>query len=411
MLPKISRYLLIVFTIITLAYALPAIYQTLFDTRINAPFVTYSELNKDYFVMRNIDGKPAFVDTKKKVYTQQEYMNATPVFNYHYHLSRGTLPDSIDGIKLDPRMLQHESAWQMISPDVLYAPAYRLYPLFESQPEFGLKLPSDLFRINKRIEFIDTKTNDINEEKSRLFSTSFEKEGFQYPAKLTAGIPTVMKRKDDGWFLTDSRDNLYHLKMVKSEPYFKKISKPADLKIKHIICNDFESEEFYALLITDSNRLYTLNTQDYSFSRLPVEDYKPESQVLMLAANLFNKSVTLQGEQGVHVYTMNRQYQKINEYHEALPDKSAMTAGKISSFMFPFQIRVDSLFSGFIDFDMDKSSGYSWIILHVLLLLVTLWIFKRQNARMPARIADLLFVALTGVFGFIAVHVFRDKEY
>lgn len=411
MLPKISRYLLVLLSIITLAYALPVIYNTLFDSRIDTPYITYSELNKEYLVMRNVDGKPTFVDRKGKTYTQQEYMNVTPVANFQYHLSRGTLPDSLNGVKLNPKQLQYESFFQYISPDKLYTPVYGLYPLFESEPEFGLSLPADVFRINKRMEFIDAKSNRIDERKTDLYTGILQQNGFAFPAKLAAGIPSVMKRRDQGWFIEDQNGKLYHLKMLKGKPYFKKIPNTENVRVKHIICNDFDSDEFYALIISVDNKLYTLNKKDYSMSLLPVPDYDPEKQTLLVSGNLFNKTVLLVGERSVRAYTIDRNYRQIDQLNTSFPIKAEMTNGKIFSAIFPFYLQLSSPYTEFIKMAYHKVPGYNWLLLNLVFLIISLVWMKREERKLSRGIPDLVIVALTGVFGFLAVWMFPDKTY
>lgn len=411
MLPKLSRYLLVLLTIITLAYVLPTVYNTLFDTRINTPFVTYSELKKEYFIMRNIDGKPAFVDRKEKVYSQEAFMEVTPVANYQYHLSRGTLPDSINGVKLNPKELQQESFFQFVSPENLSTPSYDLYPLFESQPQFGLRFPSDVFRINNKVEFIDAKTNKINKEKTDTYTKVFKNEGFVFPAKLVAGIPSVMKRRDQGWFIEDNSGQLFHLKMVKGQAFFKKIPNPGKVSFKHILCNDFDSDEFYALVISADHKLYTINKADYSLSHFPVEGYDPEKQTLMISGNLLNKTISMTDDQQVKVYTVDRKFQPIDEFQQSMPRKAEMGIGKTFNALFPFQLIVNSPYTNFIKMAILKGAGYSWIFLNVLLLLVSIYMMRREGRKIGRSIPDLLIVAVTGIFGFLAIWMFPNKEY
>lgn len=411
MLPKISRYLLVALGVVTLAYILPSVYHTLFDTRINPVNITYSELKKDYLVMQVIDGKPAFIDRKKKVYNQQEFMEATPITNYWYHLSKGTMPDSFAGVKLIPQVLQRESFWGYNQPEILYAPVYGLYPLFESRPEFGLRYPTDMFRINTRMEFIDAKTNTINEAKTKLFTDHINKEGFAYPAKIIAGLPTLMKRKDEGWFIVDAKEQLFHIVMVKGEPYVKKIQNPGGIRFKHIICNDYDSGEFFATIISADNKVYVLNKADYSTTQFPIEGYDPEHQVMMFTGNQFNKTITLMDEKGSKVVTVDRQYKVIGQITELLPLKSEMVIGKVFNFIFPFHLTLDSPDSSFITMSAERSATYGWIILNLVLLVLTIIFIRREGKAMKNSILDLIIVAVTGIFGFLAVHIVPNKQY
>lgn len=411
MLPKISRYFLIIIAIIVLANILPRIYNTLFDVRIHTPYITYSTLMDDFYIMKRGDEQNTFIDTKGLEYTQEEFMANTPVVNAFYHVSNGTLPDSVNGVRLNIQQLRNEYFFQRMAPRDFSAPNYDLYPLLESQPKFGLTFPKDFFRINDRIEFIDAQSNTINEEKSREFTDALQKADFVFPAKIVAGMPTLMKSRDDGWFLTDSKGALYHLKMIKSEPYVKHISTPEGFKVKEIFCNDFRSREFLALIVTENNNLFIIDYRDYSLTEFPISDYNPAKETLSIRGNMFHRTVTLAGNNYIKAYALNRSYDKVNEYEEQWLSKSEMIGGKIADYIFPFTISFESSASRYITFLFKGFGGYHWIYLNALLLGITFLLIRIQRKRLSNNILDLAIVSGTGLFGFIAIYMFPNKEY
>ena len=412
MIPKISRYLLIIVTTLVLAQVIPGIYSNLFDVRINTPYVSFGAEKKVFYSYKYEEGRDAlFVDSKGRKYTKTQYLDATPSINAFYHIKNGTMPDSINGVKVDVRQLQRESFSQMTFSFEFSKPQYHLYPLMESAPQLELTWPKDFFRINDRIEFIDAKTNQVNESKSDKYTAVMKKEGFVFPAGLVEGLPTNMKQWDDGWFLTDKEGALYHLKMVKGEPYFVKIRKPDNLKIKKIICNSFQSREFYATLVSEDNRIYLLRETDYNLIKLPIDDYNPETQALQITGNLFYKTVELAAEGFVKVYAIDRAYNKVDEYYQSWPVKADMPVGKVSAWLFPFSIEMEPSNSQFIHFRLNGNPSYKWIYLNLLLLGCSLVIIKRQGRKFSRNILDLVVVVATGIFGFIAVNIFSNKEY
>ncbi|MBO9634439.1 MAG: DUF4857 domain-containing protein [Chitinophagaceae bacterium] len=411
MIPKISRYLLVVLAVLTFAYVLPSIYNVLFDTRINAPYITYSTTQKEYYAALWQDGKSIFTDRHGKTYTQHEFMDNTPIENYSYHLSKGTYLDSFAGMRLDPRQLQKENFFSWIEFSQLNTPQYGIYPLFESQPEFGLSFSKDYFRIGQRIEFIDAKSNILNQDKSRIFDEALRKEGFSYPAKMASGLPTLMKKRDEGWFIVDSKEQLFHLKMIKGQPWVKKIATPAGMKFRYIICNDFDADEFYAILITPSHTMHVLNKRDYSITQLPVEGFNAENTSAIVTGNLFNKTVITKSDKGVQLTTMDRDYKVIDRYFYPLPQKSEMAIGKVASAIFPFQLELSSPHDEFIGFHFSESNNWSWLVLNILLLIATIILIRREGKSISRSIPDLILVALTGIFGFLAVHIIPNKQY
>ncbi|QEC42512.1 DUF4857 domain-containing protein [Pseudobacter ginsenosidimutans] len=411
MIPKISRYLLVAVAVITFAYVLPSIYNVLFDTRINAPYITYSTTHKEYFAALWQDGKSVFTDRHGKIYTQQQFMENTPIENYSYHLSKGTYLDSFAGMRLDPRQLQRESFFSWLELSQLNTPVYGIYPLFESQPEFGLSFSKDYFRIGKRIEFIDAKTNKLNEAKSKQFNEVLQREGFSYPAKMAAGLPTLMKKRDEGWFIVDNKDQLFHLKLIKGEPWLKKIQTPAGMQFRYIVCNDFDADEFYAIIITPDSKIYVLNKKDYSTTQLPVEGYNVNNTSAIISGTLFNKTVVARSDKGVQLTTMDRNYKVIDKYFYPLPQKSEMAIGKVASALFPFQLDLSSPHNEFISFHLSDSKNWSWLVLNLVLVIITLILIRREGKSLGRSIPDLVIVALTGIFGFLAVHIIPNKQY
>jgi hypothetical protein len=412
MIPKLSRYFLIILATVVLSQVMPAIYDNLFDVRINTPYVSFGAEKKVFFIYTREEGKgPAFTDSKGEKYTRNRYLDATPSENYFYHIKNGTMPDSINGVKVDARLLQRESFNQMTFPFEFSQPEYKLYPLLESAPEAELTWPKDFFRIDKRIEFIDAKTNHIDEEKSVTYTGLMKKEGFVFPATLVAGMPTVMKQWDDGWFLTDKEGSLFHLKMVKGEPYFVKISKPDNIKIKKMVCNSYSSREFYATLVSDDNRIYLLRSGDYKLLELPINDYNPDTQALQIAGSLFYKTVILNGEGSIKAYAIDRKYNKVAEYAQTWPVKADMAVGKVFTWLFPFSIEMQPASSHFVHFQVNRNHTGRWIYLNLLLLALSFLLIKRQGRKLSSNILDLIIVAVTGIFGFIAVNIFANKEY
>ena len=91
------------------------------------------------------------------------------------------------------------SSFYRYTPKRLDAPAPTLWPLLESQSgKVNLAMPEDYFRIEKRMEFIVARTNEINEEKSRLFTEALTAEGFIFPANTEIGHPVKLPERV-GW--------------------------------------------------------------------------------------------------------------------------------------------------------------------------------------------------------------------
>ena len=326
-------------------------------------------------------------------------------------MGKGTFPDSLAGIRLDPNQLRRESFYQGNGSFEFSMPEYGLYPMFESASDFGIALPKDVFRINDQIEFLVAKTNEVDVQKSKVFTDAMLEAGFTFPSVAIGGIPSFMKSRDDGWFIQDKNLQLFHLKMVKGEPFVKKIAMPAGFEIKKIVCNDHQSGEFYATIFDNKGGIYLLMTKDYSLQKLPIDKYNPKKHSMVMSGNLFNKTAVFIGEESVDAFVVDRDFNLVDTYKEQLPKKSEMTYGKVKDVLFPFVTSFDSPSSLFIGIYSSMATTFYWLIISLILTIITLVMLLRQNKSIKNNLLDLLLVLGTGIFGFIAVHMFPNKEY
>lgn len=413
MLHKISRYLIVIVTVFVLSNVLPHIYNTLFDVRIDLPFVSYSIINEDFIISRRENGETVYTDTKGN-FLERHTVDELQPYLFHYQLTNdGRMPDTLMGEKTDLTAIAQEFFYNNIESYMYTRPDYGLYILFESQSgRMGVEYPEDFFRLGKGIEFINCHTNKVNKEKSRVFTQAMAEAGFAFPAQKVAGIPFDFKSIDDGNFLTDSNGELYHLKMVKGEPYFVKIAIPQDMVIKHIDCVDNRNyREFLAYIITENNKLFILKTDDYSLTELPIPDYIPEKQRFTLIGDYKTCHVSLTGNDYLKAYAIDKNYNLIDSYSESWPVKEDMIQGKVAGILFPFTLNFWARDTQFLKIWLSGYKGYGWILLNVFFVGLFVFLCIRNKKTFKNNIIDLILVALSGIFGFLAVTIFPNKEY
>jgi len=405
---KISRYILVFIAVLTLAIFLPKLYWMAFEKPVWKPFVQYSCINNDFMIQRIREKK--WMDTKGKEYSREEYEQTLPMMFFKQLLASGTMPDSINGTALDMRAISREKSFFRLKASEIDAPCPDLYPLFESwSGRAKLELPEDFFRITWRIEFIEASTNKLLEEKSQLFSAALFHNGFSFPAKLISGLPTPRKTCDEGYLIVDSKDQLFHLKMIKGKPFVKKVDIPEGVKFRHISCVDFKNKDFYAYLFSDKNEIYILTQNDYQVIKWLIDGYDLANCDLKIFGDLFNYTVAIEVNDRIKMIALDKQFQVVNTYGEEWPVKEDMLEGRIFASLFPAQLSMTSDNSKFIRFYFSPSNGFNWIFVNLLLMTFHfIWILRRK-AKLKNHLADLVIVVLSGIFGFIAIHLFQNK--
>jgi len=406
---KISRYILVFITILVSSIVLPELYWLAFEKPIRAPFVMYSCVDHD-FMIQDFNNGVSRMDNKGKQYTRDEFELKLPLFYIRQLLISGTMPDTINGIAMDVHEISQARSSFRFRPKIMFAPDPGLYPLFESESgRANLEMPHDYFRINRRMEFINAKENKVNEKKTQMFTAVLQKRGFDFPAKMIAGIPTTRKSCDEGYLVLDEKDQLFHIKMVEARPYVEKVEVPEDLKFKHIECVDFKNKKYYSYLISSNNEIYILTQDEYELIKLPVEGFIAEKEELRIYGNLFYYTFISRGENYVKVTVLDDEYNKIDEYNKTWSKRSERTEGNVFSYIFPAQINMADKNSSFINFYFERTKGYNWLFLNVLLMIVYFGIIRKKGFKLKKNLIDFAVIAVCGIFGFLAVNFFQNK--
>lgn len=406
---KISRYILVFITIIASAVALPELYWLAFEKPIHAPFVMYSCIDHDFMIQRYDKGLIR-MDNKGKQYTRDEFELKLPLFFIRQLLISGAMPDTINGIAMDVHDINKARSFFRFRARAMIAPDPGLYPLFESESgRANLEMPEDFFRINRRMEFINAKENKVCEEKSRMFTAVLQKAGFDFPAKKIAGIPTTRKTCDEGYLVIDKKDQLFHIKMVEARPYVKKVEVPLSLKFKHIACVDLKDKKYYSYLVSTDNEIYILTQGEYELIKLPIEGFIAEKEELRIYGNLFYYTIISRGENFIKVTVLDDEYNKIDEYNETWTKRSERIEGKVFGYIYPAQVSMADNESSFTNFYFERTKGYNWLFLNVLLIIVHFGIIRKGGLKLRKNLLDFAVVAVTGIFGFLAVNFFQNK--
>lgn len=405
---RLSRYILVLATIIAGAVILPKFYWMAFEKPIRAPFVMYSCTDNDFMIQRS--GEPIVrEDTRGNTYTREQYEEKLPLFYMRQLMISGKMLDTINGIEMDGHQITMSKSFARIQPVDISTPDPGLYPMFESESgRANLEMPQDFFRITWRMEFIGAKTNKVDEEKSRLFSAALYNKGFEFPATKIAGLPTTRKSCDEGYFVADSKNQLFHIKMGKGKPYVKLVSLPEGIVFKFISCVDFRDKKYYAYLIDEKGGIYILTQDDYELKKFPVEGYNPTTDELKIYGDLFHYNVIITGEGFIKNIVLDPEYKNVDEFNETWPVRAERAEGKIFSFLFPGQLSLTDEDSNFADFYFSFNPAIKWILFS-LILMVAHFLIIRKRGRIKRHIADFGLILVTGVFGFIAVNFFPNK--
>ncbi len=403
---RLNRYILVAVGILVLSVVLPSLYWTIFEKVSRLPNLFYSCIEEDFIIVEGSQRR----SPQGKVYSSDEYEEVLPLMFFRQLIADGKMPDTIKGVQVEIPSINRASSFYRYTPRKLNSPVPELWPMLESESgKVSLVMPDDYFRIGKRMEFIVAKTNRIDEEKSRRFTEALTANGFLFPASVIAGLPTTRKSVDDGYFITDRKGDLFHVKMVQGEPYVAAIETPDNFDIVYIEPVDLKSREYYCYILTRNNGIFVLMDEVYDLQRLPIDGFDPYLHSFRLNADLFNKSITVTGENWFEAVAMDDMYHVVATYGEKGEGLYERRDGKMFASLFPFEIRLKEEESQFRRLFFRPSPGIRWLPVNMVAVGLSLALLMRRGRAVRQNIPDLIIIAVTGIYGLIATSFFPNK--
>lgn len=339
---RLGKYFFIGTLILLLLWLVPWTYRFVTSESVKSPFMLYSGLIGDFAVLDNSGGDAVYTDLAGNIYTEAQFDSILPFFYYRQLIAEERLPDTLYGVPISPRAIQMGNFTFRTTPMTVNAHTVPLYPLLESMSgRVDLEMPDDVFRIFQRMEFIDMLTNEVKEEKSRLFTDMLQKKGFVFPARLVAGNPTTRKDYDEGYLMVDNAGKLFHVKQIKSRPYVRPIEVPEGINIQHLFLTEFKGRKSLAFLTDSEKRFWVLRTKTYEFRQVQIPPFDPKTMSLSIIGNMFDWTVILREGEKESLHAIDADSGRSLASYER-PASNPSLAHRIGKYVFPIRIEFSS---------------------------------------------------------------------
>ena len=410
MLQRLSRYALIVLAILVMSVYLPMLYQKVFVAKTGRTHLFYSPVIKK-FVFREIVKDHRFLtqDETGRNLDRKTFETLIPFIYYKNMELWGLLPFEIDDQSFDKETIKANRQVVELKPRMIAdcSPQDEIYPLIESQPDQALLVfPKDRFRITDRMEFVNADNNTVDEGLSRVFTRALKEVGFKFPARLVAGKGTILKPFDEGYFVVDIAGAVFHIKRVRGKPLCVRTPIPADLGIRSIRISENRKKEFYGMLLTDSGKLFLISYDNYRLIPLPVDNYNPDTMNYKLIINPLYKTAVYSDKTMIYATAMTPDYETIARYKRAMQTSRQTPAKTFYSACFPFSIQVKDHTSDYMTFNL-ITNGWKGLIGVGLSIVIYLLFVCLRKRNLKEVWSDLAVIALSGVYGLIAVAIVR----
>jgi len=348
--------------------------------------------------------------------SRREYQVSLP-FLYARNLEKwGLFPDRIGNT---PISLEQAGDWQFLrfSSYRFNSPDPMLHMLLEAAPEeANLRKSPDFFRISNsgdKIEFISPLNGKIDEAKSSLFTHALKKSGFKFPVTAIGGNPDVKKPYDAGYFLVDSRGNLFRMQMIDAQPSCVNTGSYINEHVRGILVHEHHRKEFYGFIITD-NSVFAMLQKNGSLKKLPLPSFSANAFSIALWSDTLHTSFVVQNSDSetdrLYGMTLTDDFDIIHDFSTE-PDRRNATHHKhldqATAFLFPLSIEQDRKGSSFNDPSATSrhfsAEGMAGIIIS-LALLICFRLLKRHRPKL----FDIIPVLLFGFPGLLVTLIIED---
>ncbi len=412
MILKISKYATAALVVLMTAAAVPEIIDTVFRQNSPWPFASYSHTAKKFLVRVRDDSSNTKTTDDRMSYTTEDgkklgkiqYMKMLPFENSDDLAKWNRLPREIDGSPISLEIIKANRQSFKIMPFYINAPQIDIYPMFESESRYArLEYGPHMFRITDSILFIELKTNTVDSEKSVVFTEAMKKAGFTFPAKRIAGNPTTRKAFDEGYFVVDSADRLFHVKQVKSQPWVRDTGVVFGKKVITMSMMEDLRREFYGYVVTEDLKVSLISYDNYRLIQLPVGNYDPRESHLLFAADPLGRTIRIWDDERIRTVYVDRDYRLVKE-HETVREKVNEGLERVVSFLLPFRIDTEDSSTQYVAINFKHSGAASLPLCAAAAILYVFYILKRRMG-LRGYLADILLVLITGIYGLFALIV------
>ena len=417
---SLKKYPIIIISILILSTYFVDVYEDLFSKRSEFVRIEYSPVSEDFMKTTYPIGnqrKPIFSNLDgTEVYKRAKFMEFFP-FKYYSDLVKwGTFPEKLASFENNGSVIMSSKQYSYIRQKYVDQKDVGLFPLFESASKFSsLEMPEDFFRFNSRIEFIVTQTNKINEEKSELFTKALLDKNVQFPIKRSFGKATTRKPFDEGYFILDAKNELYHFKMIKSKPFVKKI-KTNGINIKYIAMDENSRREYFGLVLSENNKVYLLMHEDYEFLELPIDGYNYKNQNFLMITDPLYRHISIEGydertdTQVIKNYVTNLDYEVIAKNIYEYPIIKDTLYETTKELLFPFELIItkDGSSSYYIKLDHFNKKAF---LLNLLLVIAYLAYIKMSKRKIKEHLINSMLLLSSGIYAIISIFIFARIFY
>jgi len=410
----VSRWALMVLAVVVMGIFLPLLYQTVLDRKTGKTQLFFSPVIKKFVYREMVGEGDQFVtrDEDGNEYDREAFECLIPFVYYKNMDLWGKLPLKIGNHTFTrEQMKANRQVFEFKPQDIQdRRPRVPVYPLLESEPGVaGLRFPKDAFRMTVgSMEFFNVDTNQVEKDLSLRFTQTLGEAGFQFPAILVSGKVSILKPFNEGFFLMDARNQVFHVKRVKGQAVVVKTPISTSMGVRAIKVSENNKREILGMLLTNNDELFLISYDDYRLIKLPLEGYGPDTMDFKLLINPLYRAAVYSDDQMIRAVAMDNAYTVVGRYQHEMFSGKKQAADRVFDALFPFHIQMRDPTSGYLQFRL-VCHGWPTVIGVGVALILGALIMGLRRISLRTNWSDMVFILFTGLYGLVAVNLIEPE--
>lgn len=401
---RISNYIVTVFFIAVLSYFLPLFMDILLIESRPVERVRYSPVIEDFIYSKTDkeSKETVFKVVGKDKISEDEFIRLLPFVHYSLLISKGTFPSKFEEYGKNPKLIRQNSQTLNLKYSANKAKYIPLYILLDTDRKYDKVIyPPRLLRLtDNSIDILNLETSSLDIEQTKALNYSLKALNFAFPAVKYYTNPSSLKPFDEGAFVVDSKDEIYHIRQDEGKIYVKN-SGIIKKDIINIVVSEDPRREFFALVVT-KNELGLID-YGYKFITLNSDKYDPYSSNLNLRIDPVNKILSFSSTNDIKTDVMDLNYTTIKQNLTTLEPSASKRW--IKEYIFPFELKMSQ--KGDNHFYSFYIENFSIKSIPISLLFAFLYFMIVLRTRQKYSAVDIFLIALFGIYGFVAMTMYR----
>lgn len=410
MMKKISCFILYLFSVVALSWFLPWIVGLAFPGEGGEPFAAFSPISNEWVLSKATEDRnteiysPGISGGKGVSYTKSQRDSLLPQMYYKDLMAREKIPESIAGKAVTVPALRHGEIVFTSNPRDVNKRMPEIFLMMESMPSRAdLEDPSEVFRMDGKMEFINMADNKINRPRSDRFNEVLLQRGFSFPMKDCNANITSRKLRDEGYLMVDAKGKAYHVKQRGGRPYVAKVNFPDTVVVEKVFIFENPDESLLGMAADDANDLYFILRDGYKAVKLPVGKADPTKERINVIGNMFNVVFRIASDEKTRWVAVDRDSFNLLGEYDYVRERSL---GKsVKAYLFPYQLDFNSTKDQFV---FPRLSNWSWGVIYFNVVLAAIIFVYYRRQRRSYKWAMPLLTLFFGIYLFIPALLIRE---